>query len=179
MRRTGRVVAMRRVRRPWWRWRWRWPLARLGVEVQAAVFWFLAFATIAGGYALLAPAVDDWRATRLPMTRDCRVQGVVDGDTVNLACAGKATIRARIVGYDAPELFSARCPAERAAAERARQALELWVWHATTTEVALLGRDRYGRRLVDMRLSGQRVAAGMVRGGHGRRYFGRLRGGWC
>ena len=45
--------------------------------------------------------------------------------------------------------------------------------------MALLGHDRYGRMLVDMRLSGQRVAQGMVDAGLGRRYFGHLRGGWC
>ena len=113
------------------------------------------------------------------MTRDCRVSGVVDGDTVNLFCTGRGTVRARIVGYDTPELFSPRCAAEAEAALRAKQALAVWAWHATSTEVAFLGRDRYGRELVDMRLSGQRVAEGMVGGGYGRRYLGRLRGGWC
>ena len=173
MRRSRQIVPMRRVRWPW-RWRWRW---RLGADQQAAVFWFLAFALLSGAYALLAPVVDDWRAGMRAMTRDCRVAGVVDGDTVNLACAGKGTLRARIVGYDAPELFSPRCAAERVAAGRAKQVLGTWVWHATSTEVAFLGRDRYRRTLVDMRLSGQRVAQGMV--ASGRRYFGRLRGGWC
>ena len=71
-------------------------------------------------------------------------------------------MRARIVGYDTPELFSPGCAAEREAAARAKQVLATWVWHATSTEVAFLGRDRYGRALVDMRLSGQRVAQGMV-----------------
>ena len=71
-------------------------------------------------------------------------------------------MRARIVGYDAPELFSPMCEAERVAAERARAVLATWVRHATATEVAFLGHDRYRRTLVDMRLSGQRVAEGMV-----------------
>jgi endonuclease YncB( thermonuclease family) len=57
--------------------------------------------------------------------------------------------------------------------------LETLVARAARTEVAFLGRDRYHRALVDMRLDGARVAAGMVEAGHGRRYFGRLRGGWC
>jgi endonuclease YncB( thermonuclease family) len=137
----------------------------------------LAVGNLAGW--ALAPAVDDWRSGRREMVRDCRISGVVDGDTVNLFCVGRGTLRARIVGYDAPELFSPRCAVEAAAAERARQALAVWAWHATSTEVAFLGRDRYRRALVDMRLSGQRVAEGMVEGGYGRRYFGRLRGGWC
>ena len=89
-------------------------------------------------------------------------------------------MRARIVGYDAPELFSPGCAAERAAAERARAgAGDLGAATRPATEVAFLGHDRYRRTLVDMRLSGQRVAQGMVGSGNGRRYFGHLRGGWC
>ena len=168
---SRKIVPFRAPRR---RWRLPWRL-----RVWPGVFWFLAFAGLSGGYALVAPAVEDWRASRRPMTRDCRISGVVDGDTVNLFCTGRGTVRAPIVGYDTPELFSPRCAAEAEAALRAKQALAVWAWHATSTEVAFLGRDRYGRELVDMRLSGQRVAAGMVGGGYGRRYLGRLRGGWC
>lgn len=170
MRRATRKIVP--LRPPARRWRWRW-------RVRPGVVWFLAFAGISGGHALLVPVVDDWRSGVRVMTRDCRVAGVVDGDTVDLACAGRGTMRARIVGYDAPELFSPRCAAERVAAERARQALASWAWHASSTEVAFLGRDDYGRELVDMRLSGQRVAEGMAEGGYGRRYLGGLRGSWC
>jgi len=163
-------------RRARWPWGWR---RVLGAEQRAAVFWFLGFALVAGGYGAMAPVVDDWRSAMRPMTRDCRVAGVVDGDTVDLACLGKGMLRARIVGYDTPELFSPGCAAEAEAAARARQALASWTRQATSTEVAFLGRDDYGRALVDMRLSGQRVAEGMVGGGYGRRYSGHLRGGWC
>ena len=134
---------------------------------------------LAGGYAVLAPAVDDWRSGLREMTADCRLARVIDGDTVDLGCGGRGGGRARIVGYDSPELFSPGCAAERAAAEEARRVLVNWARHATSTEVAFLGRDRYDRELVDMRLSGQRVATAMVETGNGRRYFGSLRGGWC
>ena len=141
--------------------------------------WGAAFAGLAGGYGLFAPMADDWRSARREMRPDCRVTQVIDGDTVGLQCAGTGSVRARIVGYDAPELFSPGCEAERAAAERATRALGTWVSNATATEVAFLGTDRYDRALVDMRLSGQRVASGMVGSGNGRRYFGHARGGWC
>ncbi len=114
-----------------------------------------------------------------PMRPDCRVVRVLDGDTVDLSCPGQGELRARIVGYDSPELFSPRCPAERAAATQATRALGSWVRDAAGVEVAVLGHDRYGRTLVDMRLGGQRVARGMVERGNGRRYFGNHRGGWC
>jgi endonuclease YncB( thermonuclease family) len=157
----------------------RLPALRRGAEARAALFWLLAFGLASGGYAVLAPVVDDARSAARTMSRDCRVSGVVDGDTINLRCTGRGTLRARIVGYDSPELFSPGCAGERAAAERAKQVLATWVWYATSTEVAFLGRDRYGRVLVDLRLSGQRVATGMVETGNGRRYSGALRGGWC
>ncbi len=147
--------------------------------LPAALAWVALVAALSGGYTVLAPVVDDWRSGMRAMTRDCRVSGVVDGDTVNLECVGRGTLRARIVGYDSPELFSPRCESERAAAARAKQVLATWVWYATRTEVAFLGHDRYGRTLVDMRLSGQRVATGMVESGNGRRYFGHQRSGWC
>jgi endonuclease YncB( thermonuclease family) len=134
---------------------------------------------LTGGYAVLAPVVDDWRSGMREMSADCRVARVIDGDTVDLGCVDRGAVRARIVGYDSPELFSPGCAAERAAAEEARRVLVNWARHATSTEVAFLGRDRYDRELVDMRLSGQRVATAMVETGNGRRYFGSLRGGWC
>lgn len=174
MRRSRKIIAMRRVRWPWW-WRWR----RLGAGLPAALIWVAALAALSGGYAALAPVVDDWRSAMRPMMQDCRVLRVLDGDTVDLFCPGQGGLRARIVGYDSPELFSPRCESERAAAVQATRVLGTWIKHATSVEVAVLGHDRYGRTLVDMRLSGQRVAQGMVDAGYGRRYFGHVRGGWC
>jgi endonuclease YncB( thermonuclease family) len=143
------------------------------------VILFLAFLAVAGGRAALAPVVDDWRSARRPMTSGCRVARVLDGDTLDLFCPGRGWFRARIDGYDAPELFSPRCMAERDAAVRATRVLGTWVRMATTIEVAFLGHDPYGRTLVDMRLGGQRVARAMVATGNGRRYAGGHRGGWC
>ena len=150
-----------------------------GAEVRAAAFWVAALLALSGGYAALAPVVDDWRSALRPMRADCRVLQVLDGDTLELFCPERGWLRARIIGYDSPELFSSRCEAERAAAAQATRVLGTWVRHATRIEVAFLGRDRYGRSLVDMRLGGQRVAREMVATGNGRRYFGSLRGGWC
>jgi endonuclease YncB( thermonuclease family) len=133
---------------------------------------------IGGSSSALAPVVDDYRSELRPMSGGCRIDYVIDGDTVDLACPGRGTVRARIIGYDSPELYSPGCPEERAAAERARQALD-GLARLRPVEVAFLGTDRYGRDLVDMRLGGQRVATAMVGAGHGRRYLGAARGGWC
>ena len=146
--------------------------------MQAALFWIAAFALFSGGYALLAPAVDDRMSSMRAMRSDCRMVRAIDGDTVDLACPGRGTMRVRIVGYDAPELFSPMCEAEHAAALRATQALRNLA-RQTPVEVGFQGHDRYGRWLADMRLGGQRVATAMVKSGNGRRYFGSLRGSWC
>jgi endonuclease YncB( thermonuclease family) len=143
------------------------------------LIWGAVTAGLTGGFAVFAPAVDDLWSDMREMRADCSVVRVIDGDTVDLSCPGQGTERARITGYDAPELQSAACAAERQAAEEARRVLENWVRNAYPLEVAFTGRDRYDRALVDMRLGGSRVAAAMVEAGHGRRYFGNLRGGWC
>lgn len=150
-----------------------------GAQVRHALIWGAVTVGLAGGFAVLAPVVDDLRSDMREMRSDCGVVRVIDGDTLELSCPGRGTERARITGFDAPELYSAACEAERQAAEQARRVLETWVRNAYPLEVAFSGRDRYDRALVDMRLGGSRVAAAMVEAGHGRRYFGNLRGGWC
>jgi endonuclease YncB( thermonuclease family) len=155
------------------------PRPRGPAGARSALVWALAFVGLATGYSVLAPFADDLRSDLRPMSEGCAVGYVIDGDTVELRCADGRELRARITGYDSPELFSPRCPAEAAAADAARRALAAMVDGASRTEVAFLGRDRYRRELVDMRLDGTRVATAMVDAGHGRRYFGALREGWC
>ena len=164
MRATDPVVPCRRGGRVAWRARWR--VAARGrpagggrlVPGLRRVVRRLCGAGAGGGRLALGDAGDD---AGLPGA------GVVDGDTVTWAAPGRGTLRARIVGYDTPELFSPRCAAEPEAAARARQVLATWVWHATSTEVAFLGHDRYGRTLVDMRLTGSGCRRAWSRGGNG------------
>jgi micrococcal nuclease len=139
-----------------------------------AIVW-LVFAAIAG---LMAPALDDGRSRLRTMEGGCEVARVIDGDTVDLVCDGRRAKRARITGFDAPELFSPQCPAEEKAARAARDALARMV-QGRPVEVAHLGEDKYRRALIDMRVGDDRVATRMVAEGHGRRYLGGLRGGWC
>ncbi len=125
------------------------------------------------------------------MEKDCRVTRVIDGDTVEIGCRGERwpdghAFSARIVGYDTPEKFSPDCPSEEDAAISAQAAFAKWLMEAGVMvgqegllEIAYLGTDRYGRTLVDMRVGGERVATWMTAEGHGRRYLGGLRGGWC
>jgi endonuclease YncB( thermonuclease family) len=56
-----------------------------------------------GALALLPPLSDFLLGLR-PVVSGCRVVHVVDGDTVDFSCPGEGVIRARITGFDAPEL---------------------------------------------------------------------------
>ncbi len=109
----------------------------------------------------------------------CRLTGVIDGDTVALACPGKPAVRARLAGYDAPELFSPLCVSEHARAIAATQHLRHAIWSAQGVEIAHVGDDKYGRMLIDLQLDGTDVTSLMLGAGLGRRYDGGTRKGWC
>lgn len=97
---------------------------------------------------------------------------VVDGDTIRVD--GKAI---RIMGLDAPEIRG-RCPAETAAARRARARMAELIAEGVT--LRRHGRDRYRRSLAIVKDSrGRDVAAVMIREGHARPYGGERRRSWC
>jgi endonuclease YncB( thermonuclease family) len=100
----------------------------------------------------------------------------IDGDTIKDTATRD---RARLENVDTPELHGARCPAERALAERARD----------FTAAALRGdffirdigrRDRYGRRLVRVLIPGRGDLGDLlIAAGLGRPYHGERRAPWC
>lgn len=139
------------------------PRSRLAVLAVGAL-------ALGASGAALRPSAEDLISGLRVMETSCRVVEVVDGDTVDLRCLDRPVVRARVVGYDAPELGEvARCAAEAAAGERARSALAGLARTAWTTEVQFLREDRHGRPRVDLRLNGERVARWMVAEGHARR----------
>lgn len=137
-------------------------------------------AVLFAGLVLVAlpPALDLGNGYLKPAT-GCRVVAVTDGDTVRLACPGAAAERARLIGFDAPEIFSPGCFTERAKGFAAMFALRWRLWTAARIETRGTGRDRYGRRLVTLILDGEDVAAPMVASGLARVYHGGKREGWC
>ena len=74
-----------------------------------------------------------------PAHADCRVLQVVDGDTLDLHCPGQGFVRARLTGFDTPELFSPGCASEAAAALAAQFHLRRTLWGAERFEVRLAG----------------------------------------
>jgi micrococcal nuclease len=84
---------------------------------------------------------------------------VVDGDTVELAGAG----RARLIGIDTPEVFGGAECFGREASAFARRRL---AGRAVRVQVGTEERDRYGRLLVYLYLDGRLFNAELVRRGY-------------
>ena len=108
----------------------------------------------------------------------CRVLRVVDGDTLTVLCNG-TTDRARLMGFDTPELYSPSCASEASDALRATRALRWALWRAGEITMVTEGRDRYDRMLLRVFLDGVPLSRVMIEQGHARAYDGGARGGWC
>jgi micrococcal nuclease len=152
-------------------------------RIADPLFYLRAVIVLAGlGLILLPLAADAVNAIARPVSGPngtCRILSVIDGDTVSLWCEGQGVSRARLVGFDTPEMFSPRCPKEFIAAQQATWALRWMILRAHTLRLTPLGQDRYHRRLVSLMLDGQSVARRMIKAGHARAYSGGKRGGWC
>ena len=140
----------------------------------------LALGTL--GLVLLPLAADATLAATRPAAAsggDCRILRVIDGDTVDLWCAGQGHERARLMGFDTPELFSPSCQAEARAAFAAKWALRRALFQAEELSLVREGTDRFGRGLWRVFIAGEPLAQHMIEQGHARPYGGEAREGWC
>lgn len=173
----GRLVPFRRLRPPGR------PRRKVWSGIADPLFYLRAVVMLAGlGLLLLPLMADGFNAALRPVAvaeGHCRILAVLDGDTVTLACAGQGIARARLIGFDTAELFSPKCAGELIAASQAKWALRRMFFGADKIEAAFAGFDRYGRRLVSLRLDGVDLADSMIRQGYARAYDGGTRGGWC
>lgn len=97
---------------------------------------------------------------------------VVDGDTIWLS--GE---KIRIENIDTPETDQAKCPAERAAGERAKRRLHQLV-NSGPLYIERSGADRYGRTLATVSVNGRDVGSVLVSEGLARPWGGK-RQPWC
>ena len=132
---------------------------------------------------VLGPALVDGMIGLRQKLRDdgetCRIVQVVDGDTVTLWCDGTSTARARLTGFDAPELFSPECFSELVAAQKSKWALRWMLLRAADLRMQRQGTDRYGRSLIALSDGANPLAGLMIAAGQGRAYDRGRRGGWC
>lgn len=136
----------------------------------------LLWIAIAAG--LGAPAA----ASTLPGPIPAMVERVIDGDTIRVRVQAwidvEVSVSVRLRGIDAPEL-RARCEAERAGAEAARDFVTALLGQGAVTLHAV-SRGKYsGRVIADVTVDGVDLAAALLAAGHARPYDGGARAGWC
>ena len=99
----------------------------------------------------------------------------VDGDTIDIG-----TQRFRLVGFDTPETYQARCSYEKALGDLATARLRQLVAGAGVVDVVVLpGLDRYGRGLARLYVGGTDVKDILIAEGLARPYNGGRRSSWC
>ena len=130
----------------------------------------LILAFVAGPDCANASASD-----RLPGPMPAVVERVIDGDTIEVRAAiwldQEIKVAVRIDGVDAPELFRPRCPAEKAAGERARDFVESF-FADRRASLSGISHDKYaGRVLASVRnAAGADLAAALLSSGNARNY---------
>ncbi|OJY33542.1 MAG: hypothetical protein BGP11_21960 [Rhodobacterales bacterium 65-51] len=156
---------------------------RLNPELAAYIFvTLLVLWSAAHRYAPVAARSSE---VQKPVTREapgglvgCTTGYVYDGDTVELIC-GNRRDRARLAGYDAPETHEPGCAAEATLGARATDRLR-GLLRAATPAMTDLGTDKYGRRLIRLRLpGGEDIADRMIAEGLAVAYDGAQRIDWC
>lgn len=100
---------------------------------------------------------------------------VIDGDTIKFA-----GLSVRLVGFDTPETYYAKCAAEKARGDAATLRLKQLILNAKNLQLFLRDeQDRYGRSLGSILVDGRNVGDVLISEGLARRYNGGKRRGWC
>ena len=108
----------------------------------------------------------------------CRVTKVTDGDTLHIDC-GHGDHRTRLMGYDTPEIYHPRCALEKKAGEAETRMMAALVASGPVTSDRVVGKDRYGRDLAWVAISGRDVSKTMLRTRWALPYAGHAHPDWC
>lgn len=109
----------------------------------------------------------------------CRVTYFADGDTIHMACPGTGEVKARLLGFDTPEVYSPRCQKELVAGREATAVLRQVLRSGPITDARFEGHDRYGRELVRLEVGGRDLARQMIASGYAVPYSGGRHPDWC
>jgi endonuclease YncB( thermonuclease family) len=117
---------------------------------------------------------------------DVVITRVVDGDTVAFRADWlpdplKKELSIRVFGVDTPEKgHRAGCPAEAQRGEMASAYTKQLVAAAKTRQIALMGWDKYGGRVLgDVILNGVSLRQSLIQNGFAREYYGEAKTSWC
>lgn len=131
------------------------------------------------GLLLMFGSLGDAAMGLMKGTSHCKVVSVLDGDTVTIWCGGAEFERARLTGFDTPEVFSPQCNAELWQGFRATVALKGALWAAGRIGIFPGRRDRYDRVLARLTVDGLSVGNLLIERGLARPYSGGRRSSWC
>jgi len=141
---------------------------------------FFLFAFLPG--LLFAQTAKESRA----VIYDVVITRVVDGDTVAFRADWlpdplKKELSIRVFGVDTPEKgHRAQCPSEAQRGEMATAFTKQVVAAAKTRQIALMGWDKYGGRVLgDVILNGQSLRQMLIQNGFAREYYGDAKQSWC
>lgn len=127
---------------------------------------------LVGGVAIAATTIAIEKRSEDLQAQDIYV---VDGDTIEVA--GQ---RYRLVGYDTPETYRARCDSELALGTAATERLRELIASGQSISLVRLGReDQYQRELGHLIIGGRDVGQTLTNEDLARPYRGGSREGWC
>jgi micrococcal nuclease len=113
--------------------------------------------------------------TQPPSAQGAGAYEVIDGDTIRAPYG----VKYRLMGFDAPETFQAKCDAELALGKRAAERLKELLASGEVRIVESGKIDRYGRTLAHVTVNGRDVGGLLIGEGLARPYSGGRREGWC
>ena len=114
--------------------------------------------------------------TQPPSTQGTGAYEVIDGDTIRAPYG----VKYRLMGFDAPETFQAKCDAELELGKRATERLKELLATGEVRIVESGKTDRYGRTLARLTVNGRDVGGVLISEGLARAYDGRTkRESWC
>ncbi len=96
-----------------------------------------------------------------------------------MACPKTGEVKARLLGFDTPEVYSPGCREELVAGQQATAILRQVLRSGPITAARFEGHDRYGRELVWLEVGGQDVARKMIASGYAVPYSGGGHPDWC
>lgn len=131
---------------------------------------------------LLAQTAKEQRA----VIYDVVLTRVIDGDTVGFRADWlpeplKKELAIRVYGVDTPEKgHRAKCPQEAQRGELATAFTKQTVAAAKKRQIALIGWDKYGGRVLgDVLLDGRSLRQMLIENGFAREYYGEAKTSWC
>ncbi|MDO9525663.1 MAG: hypothetical protein Q7J57_09025 [Gemmobacter sp.] len=128
---------------------------------------------------LALPASDAIDGALRAAPGNCRLMSVIVGDSVTIHCPVLGLQRARLLGFDMPEIVSPGYVTEGRRDLQATWALRRVLYGSSRIRIMEQGRYRYGRALVGVWIDGTPLSRLMISGSHARPCDGSKRAGWC